>query len=249
MRFPARILAAFACAAAVAFVALPALADPSAPPGDEPAPRGIILAPTNALELELDVGYTQPFGSLTREAGFGDVAHAGFGSGGALAWRVSPRFAIAGYGSFHQSTPDASMHGGMVFGGAGGLEATVHFLPYRLADPYLTVGSGYRLLFEAPGGLADNHMLHGFEALKTNVGVDFRVTKSLAIGPMIGADMNVFVWDLDETRNVNVAIPDRGLSTFVFAGVGGRMDLLGRRVAPARSMAMASDPSTLGAVR
>jgi hypothetical protein len=119
----------------------------------------------------------------------------------------------------------------MVYGGAGGLAADLHFRPYRLVDPYLVVGAGYRLFFVSPAGPPHNHMFHGFEPLKTDVGVDFRISKDFALGPKLSADLNVFVWDLDETEGVNRVIDQKSVSTFFFAGVGGKFDVLGKRVA------------------
>ena len=218
--------------AALVVIAPQAHADPAQPATDEPvAPKGTILAPTNALELQFHLGYTQPFGQLSKNVATQDVAGAGFGSGGALAWRINPHFGLAGFGAFHHSKADASLNGGMVFGLAGGLRGDYHFLPYRLVDPYVDAGAGYRLLFVHPGGPPDNHMLHGFEPFKGEVGVDFRVTKDFAIGPMIGADVNVFTWDLDEHTGVNDTIAQKGVSTWFFAGVSGKMDVLGKRVA------------------
>lgn len=198
---------------------------------DEAPPEGTMLAPNRALELQFNAGYTQPFGHFARGLDARDVASAGFVGGGALALRLTPRFALTGYGSFHHSAPGDQLDGGMVFGGTGGVGANIHLRPYAWVDPYFDVGAGYRLLFIAPDGAADNHMLHGFEALKASFGVDFRISESFALGPMIGADVNVLLWDFNETRGSNDAIRRDGVSTFLFAGVAGKLDLMGTRVA------------------
>jgi hypothetical protein len=194
------------------------------------APRGTILAPKNALELQFNAGYTQPFGPVGGNVDFSNVARAGFGSGGALAFRLTPHFAFAGYGSFHQSVPDERL-GGMAYGMAGGLSASYHALPYRLVDPVVTLGTGYRLLFISPAGPADNHMFHGFELLKAEGSVDFRIPKDFALGPMLGADVNLFLWDLNEGTGMNNPLAMKGVSTFFFAGVAGKLDVLGKRIA------------------
>lgn len=194
------------------------------------APEGTILAPKNALELQFNAGYTQPFGHLGGTTQMSDVASAGFQGAGALVWRLTPWWGVAGYGGFHQSAVGDSLDGGMVFGGAGGVAANFHFNPYRLVDPYLVAGAGYRLLFLAPGTTADNHMMHGFEVLKTDFGVDFRTSKNFALGPMIGATVDAFAWDYNETQSDNNVIRQRGVSTFIFAGISGKMDVLGARV-------------------
>jgi hypothetical protein len=218
--------------------------------GEAAAPPGTILAPKNALELQFEAGYTQPIGQLAGDVNMSDVLHAGFVGGGALALRLSPRFAVAGYGSFHQSAPDARL-GGMVFGGAGGLMGEIHALPYNLVDPFVAVGAGYRLLFVAPHGPPDNHMFHGFEVLKTDAGVDFRISKDFALGPMLGAAVDVFVWDLNETQHTNTAIANTTLSAFFFAGIAGKFDVLGKRVPEpgAAKVIPASGPPTAREVK
>ncbi len=220
-------------------VASSALAEEAAVDRETP-PEGTMLAPARALELQFNAGYTQPFGHFQRGVDARDVASAGFVGGGALALRLTPRFAITGYGSFHHSAPGDDLDGGMVFGGTGGIGTNIHLRPYAWVDPYFDIGAGYRLLFIAPDGPADNHMLHGFEALKASFGVDFRISESFALGPMIGADVNVLLWDFNETQGTNEALRRDGVSTFLFAGVAGKLDLLGSRVAKpgARPVAM-----------
>ncbi|NUP11373.1 MAG: hypothetical protein HOW73_35450 [Polyangiaceae bacterium] len=194
------------------------------------APPGTILAPKNALELQFEAGYTQPFGGLTGTTAMSDVAQAGFTGGGALVYRISPLFGLSGYGGFHHLTTGDDLDGGMVFGGAGGVAANFHLRPYNLVDPYFIAGAGYRLLFVSPDGPADNHMYHGFQPLKANFGVDFRTSESFAIGPMIGADLNVLLWDFNMGTGVNELIQRDRISTFLFAGVSGKFDVLGERV-------------------
>jgi hypothetical protein len=195
------------------------------------APPAFTLAPSGAFELQFNAGYVQPFGELSDAVDMGDFADAGFTGGGALALRLTPSYAIVGYGGFGHWVADDRLAGGSVFGGAGGLAAGFHFLPHELVDPVLQLGAGYRLLFVAPGDDRNNHMLHGFQVLRADFIVDFRLTEDFALGPMISADLNVFPWDLDTTTGINRPIDEPRVSTFFFTGVAGRHDLLGARVA------------------
>lgn len=195
------------------------------------APPGTILAPSNAFELQFNAGYFQPFGELSDTVDMGDLADAGFTGGGALAWRLTPTYGVVGYGGFGHSVADDRLNDGGVFGGAGGVAASFHFLPYNLVDPVLQVGAGYRLMFVAPGDERDNHMFHGFQVLRTDFVLDFRTSDHFAIGPMISADINVLPWDLNTSTGTNSSVDEPRVSTFFFAGVAGRHDLLGSRVA------------------
>ncbi len=202
---------------------------------------------SSAFELQFNAGYVQPFGELSDTVDMGEFADAGFTGGGALAWRLRPSYAIVGYGGFGHWVADERLAGGGVFGGAGGLAAGFHFLPHNLVDPVLQLGAGYRLLFVAPGDERDNHMLHGFQVLKADFVVDFRITEDFALGPMLSADLNVLPWDLDTTSGAHTAIDEPRVNTFFFAGVAGRHDLLGARVAKRAAQVVAVEATSLPA--
>lgn len=228
-----RLRIAFPLVASCLFVAVEAFAQQTAVDASvaaPDAPPGFTLAPSGAFELQFNAGYIQPFGELSNTVDMGDFVDAGFTGGGALAWRLTPRYAVVGYGGFGHWVADDRLAGGGVFGGAGGLAASFHFLPHELVDPVLQLGAGYRLLFVAPGDERDNHMLHGFQVLRADFVVDFRLTEDFALGPMLSADLNVLPWDLNTTTNDNSSIEDPRVNTFFFAGVAGRHDLLGSRV-------------------
>jgi len=196
----------------------------------EQAPAGTVLAPKNAFEIGVEGGYTQPFGMIDQSRNINDFAKAGGAVGLSLAYRMSPLFAIGATGQYHESVAaselgaDSSMRGV-----AAGLQAAFHFMPYRVLDPYATLGTGYRVMWMSPQNGVDSQ-LHGFEILKGQVGLDFRVDKSVALGPVAGADLNLFVWDRASTTGINATIPSKSVNTFIFAGVGGKFDLGGERV-------------------
>lgn len=196
---------------------------------DVEAPAGTVLAPRNAVEIGVEGGYTQPFGMIDRERNIHDTAKAGGAVGLSLGYRFSPVFAFGATGQFHESVPDSTLGSdGAVRGVAAGVQAAFHFMPYRMIDPYATVGSGYRLLWQSPTS-GENTLTHGFEAVKATAGVDFRVNKNIALGPVIGADLNVFLWDRSEANGVNNTIANKSVNTFLFGGLGGKFDIGGKR--------------------
>ena len=221
-------------ASTAVFVAAEASAQEDVPEEEEikpTPPPGTILAPANALELQFSAGYVQPFGALSDTVDMGDIADAGFTGGGALAWRLTPQYGVVGYGGFGHWVADDRLDDGKVYGGAGGVAASFHFNPYHLVDPVLQVGAGYRLLFVAPGDERDNHMLHGFQVLNAQLAIDFRTSDHFAIGPMLSTDINVLPFDHNLSTGDNSTVDAPRVNTFFFAGVAGRHDLLGTRVA------------------
>jgi hypothetical protein len=179
-----------------------------------------VSAPSNAFELSTGMFYTQPFGTLQGGVPMASVATPGvaFDLGGA--YRMSPRWAFGASAQFQELTPERNS------GARGltvGLGAAYHFDPYRTSDPWVQAGMGFRALWET----RDNERQltsTGFELGKVTAGVDFHMVEGSTIAPMIGADLNLFLW---QDGNTSVAISNPALSTFVFAGVQGRFDFGG----------------------
>ena len=97
---------------------------------------------------------------------------------------------------------------------------TVHASPYARVDPWIRLGTGYRLLWDVHPIEAANTtpLYHGFDALTGKLGVDLRVARDVAIAPVIGADLQTFVW-----QN-STALQTAQLATFVYGGLQGRFD-------------------------
>ena len=66
------------------------------------------------------------------------------------------------------------------------------------------------------------------ENLRRNY-VNARKPKAVAIGPLVGADLNMFVWRNPEGAVGNIELADKRVNTYIFAGVQGRFDLGGAR--------------------
>jgi hypothetical protein len=176
-----------------------------------------IPAPTNSFELSTGTSYTQPFGSLQGGVPMTSVASPGiaFDLGGA--YRMSPHWAFGASGQYQELTPERNSGArGLTFG----LDAGYHFDPYRTSDPWVQVGGGFRALWETR---VNSPLLTttGFELGKVTAGVDFHMLEGSVLAPMIGADLNLFLWQ-DGAGIVKIADPR--LSTFIFAGIQGRID-------------------------
>jgi len=192
-----------------------------------------LAAPKRAFELTLDAGYTQGFGSLQSGVGFPSVAGAGVGFDLGLGYRVDPHWGVALTGQYYEL--DAKCASG-TRGVTGGIAASYHFLPFTRIDPWVQLGTGYRLLWETYDGPTPTLLSHGFQFAKLTAGVDFRLSPEVAIAPVVGADINVFFWQHD---GGNTTISDPRASTFIFAGVQGRFDMGGTRETPGGTQAAA----------
>lgn len=199
--------------------------------------RSPVRAPRGAFEIGVNTGYTQGFGNIAQGERVGRSADAGAGVGLNLAYRATPAFSIGVTGQGQQFNADGRLgSGARVRGLATSVDATVHFAPYQRIDPFLSLGTGYRLLWTAPRGADNNELTHGFQLARVNVGLDVRVHDSVALGPMIGADLNMFVWRNPEGRVGNERIDDLGVNTFIYGGLQGRFDVGGRREAQIREV-------------
>jgi hypothetical protein len=182
-------------------------------------------APRAALELRASAGYSQGVGSLDSGGGqtVQDVASVGGGIDIGIGFRVSPHLSVGTYATgalYSPVTPDASVRSL-----AGGLEAAWHFRPYGSLDPWISLGVGYRAFWESPPG-EDTTVWQGFEIGRLGVGVDYRLSPSIALGPTIVADLAYF------SKKPNAAGANGfiggALGGFVSAGVGARFDFFGQ---------------------
>jgi hypothetical protein len=198
---------------------------------DEPIDSYTDLAPRNAFEIGVQGGYTQPFGDLEQGSDISDVIDAGGEVALELNWRISPRYAFGGTARFHESVVDDQLGENFdVRGGSANIQGTFHLAPFSVADPYITLGAGYRVLSLVPEGPLDATIRHGFEFARAQVGLDFRVSRDVALGPNAGVAGNVFLWEDSPTTTGNETIDDPRPNAFVFAGLTGRFDLGGTRV-------------------
>ncbi|HEY2368884.1 MAG TPA: OmpA family protein [Polyangiaceae bacterium] len=195
-------------------------------PVDRPEPQKPDV-PVNALEITGAVGYTQGFGEIVDGLNVNKVITAGLGTELGLNYRFSPHLALGVYGQYNQFDAQRT---DTARGLAAGLGLTYHILPFEHWDPWLQFATGYRMLWET--GPSDSNtptvMTHGFEPARLTVGLDYRVSRDIAISPQAGIDLSVPAW---QTVNGNTtALNDPRPSTYVFAGMGVRFDLTSKYV-------------------
>ena len=168
--------AALACAG----LAAPALAQSRTTEGEiVTAP---LRAPRGAFELGAELGYTQGFGAVRQGTSVRDLAGAGMALGVGVGVRVSPTFSIGATGQLAGFNANEALPlGTAVRGATAGVEATFHIAPFARADPWVSVGGGYRMLWEVPQGSAPTTLTHGFELAKITVGVDLRPSEDVAV--------------------------------------------------------------------
>ena len=177
-----------------------------------------------AFELTVATGYTQGFGSLQSNVGMPSVAQAGIGFDLAAGYRIDPRWALSLGGQYQEF--DAQRANG-ARGFAGTLAAQFHIDPNVRLDPWVELGTGYRMLWETASSPAPNVLTHGVEIARARLGLDLRISPEIALSPLVGADATVFLWQ-DAVSSTAISSPS--VATFVFGGIQGRLDLGGTKV-------------------
>jgi hypothetical protein len=212
-------------AAALAVLLVPALA--SAQPAEKTYIEQGVPAPSQALEITVGTGYTQPFGILRKGVGMPSIAHEGVGAEASLGYRADPHFAVSIGGQYQELTANTAAG---TRGVAGTLAVAYHIAPQTRTDPFLELGAGYRLFWIVPQASAQAPVAleHGFQLVRGRAGLDLRLSPDIALAPVVGADVTTFLWE--DIGGNNTAIASPGVSTFVFAGVLGRFDLGGTKV-------------------
>jgi hypothetical protein len=189
-----------------------------------------VPAPSNAIELGIATGYTQGVGPI----GGGmqhveDVSSAGGTVELDAMYRINPTFAVGAYGSFSEyATGDHVAGSDDVFGATAGIQAAAHLRPARSVDPWVSLGTGWRGLWLSPE-TGKNTSLQGLELARLQVGVDYRISQDVAIAPVIGGSLNLFVSQDSPMTTDYTEITDKKVNFIGFAGLAGRFDLGGKR--------------------
>ncbi|HEU4727412.1 MAG TPA: hypothetical protein VFT22_05980 [Kofleriaceae bacterium] len=148
----------------------------------------------NALEIAVGTGYTQGGGKLGGALGnLEDVSGPGAAFELDLGYRIIPQLTLGAYGTFsayqHGDAIDSSTD---VLGATAGLQAAWHFRPETSVDPWISLGAGWKGLWLNP---SDGKVtsLQGLELARLQVGADYRITREIAIAPVIGGSLSMFV--------------------------------------------------------
>jgi hypothetical protein len=194
----------------------------SATAGAQEEPRAGRPAPSDVFELRVGSAYTQGFGHVAPGQPVLDVAGPGAGFNVDADYRVDTRTSLGLQGEVQEFE---SRHNVAARGVAGNLGVTTHASPLGRGDPWLRVGTGYRLLWSVNPTSEPTTLLHGFELAKATVGYDVRVSPDIALAPAVGAALDLFVWQAQ--GGLNTALDAPQVCAFVFAGLQGRFDMGG----------------------
>lgn len=201
-------------------LATPALAEPTAVTKAMPVVD-------NALEVALAASSSYGRGGLgdTMPA-LDDVAKPGLALDLSVGYRATPAFLVGGYltlGGYGH--PDDDDHG--AFTAALGIEADFHLMPAAKLDPWISIGTGVKLLvLDDPDGR--ERALTGLELAKVQVGLDYRVSPRFAIGPVLGASASMYSDIHDDAMSEDpIAIDDKDINWTFSLGVLGRFDVFG----------------------
>jgi hypothetical protein len=207
-----------------------AIADPGALNPDAFNLSGALdreVAPTRtSLEIAVGGGYTQGVGGAGSAGQLEDITGAGGTAEVQLGLRVTPTFSIGAYGTLARFQPgDAMTTGGRAHAATAGLQAIWHARESRSLDPWISVGAGWRGLWLSPKDAASSSA-YGAELVRVQLGVDYRISPSVAITPVIGASASVFVVEGGPMTDLS-SIDDKELNLYGFTGLLGRFDIGG----------------------
>jgi hypothetical protein len=190
-----------------------------------------VAAPSNAVEIGVATGYTQgvgPMGGSTQQH-VEDVARAGGAVELDAMYRINPTFAVGAYGSFSKyATGDHISDQNDVLGATAGIQAAAHLRPERSVDPWMSLGAGWRGLWQSPD-TGKTTSLQGLELARLQLGVDYRVSEDVSISPVIGGSLNMFLSEDGPMTTKYTEISDKKANFIGFAGLAGRFDLGGKR--------------------
>lgn len=199
------------------------------------------LAPKKTFEIGVGAGYSQGTGQVV-DVGerVSDFARAGAEAQLDLGYRLHENWFVGGYGSYAYYRSGANAPDGSdTYGITAGAQGQYHFRPLRRWDPWVGFGLGYRGLFENRD-TGPTESRHGIQLMRFRFGVDLRASPGVALGPQLGIDATMFTGiDRAATSGVErISTDNLSVSTFFFAGVGGRFDFNTERI-PSETRRMA----------
>jgi hypothetical protein len=184
----------------------------------------------NAFEIGVGTGYAQGGGKLGGDMGsLEDVS----GPGGLVelnvGYRLIPELTLGAYGTFSKFQKGDDLTSDTdVLGATAGIQAAWHFRPTRSVDPWVSLGGGWKGLWLDPSS-GKTTSLQGFELARLQIGADYRVSPDVAITPVIGGSLSMFVSQDSAMTNDLTEIEDKEVNFTGFAGLAGRFDIGGTR--------------------
>jgi hypothetical protein len=205
----------------LAALATPALANPTT------EVTHTLPAIDSALELSLASSSSYGRGGLGGTMpDVDDVAKPGLALDLSIGYRATPAFLIGGYMTLGgYGNPDSDDHGAVT--AALGIEVDYHLMPTAKLDPWISVGTGVKLMAIDTGDGVER-ALTGLELAKVQVGLDYRLSPRFAIGPVLGASATMYRSLHDDTMSDDpIAIEDQDINWTFSLGVLGRFDAFG----------------------
>jgi len=214
-----------ASAMTLAGLLLTGTASAQRPGSGEQGVSGAPPAPGQALELSVGTGYAQGFGNVgNRLPPITDTSGAGGAIAVAVGYRVDPTLQFDLYGTGAQFARGNNVDGSAsIYSATLGIEAAWHLLPQQRFDPWVSLGTGWRgyWVSTTPG----TSSMHAWELARLQVGVDYRLSRTVALAPVIGADLSMFYAQESVGQATFSGVGEPALTPFVFAGVLGRFDI------------------------
>jgi hypothetical protein len=185
---------------------------------------------TRALELGLGAGYSQGAGKLGGTMGnLEDVSGAGGLVEVSLGYRIIPQLSVGAYGTFSKLQKGDHVVGNAdVLGATAGAQAVWHFRADRSVDPWVSLGAGWKALWVYPVN-SPTSSLQGLELARLQIGADYRVSREVAIAPVIGASLSMFISEENQMTSSLTEIQDKKVNVTGFAGLAGRFGVSGGR--------------------
>jgi hypothetical protein len=184
------------------------------------------LPAASGVEIAVGTGYSQGTGKISTEmANVQDLS----GPGGAaqldVGYRLRPYLTLGGYGTFGMYNDGSAIPNSTdVYGATAGIQAAYHFRADRSVDPWVRLGTGWKAMWLNPqAGKATS--LQGLELARLQVGVDYRITPTVAITPVVGGSMGMFLSQNSQMTNNYDQLTDRKLNFTGFAGFAGTFDI------------------------
>ena len=189
-----------------------------------------VPAVKSAFEIGVATGYTQSGGKLGGNMlSLEDVSGPGAAVEVDVGYRIIPELAVGAYGTFAKYQNGDSIDGSTdVLGATAGIQAAWHFRPDRSVDPWVSLGTGWKGVWLNPtNGKVTS--LQGLELARLQIGADYRITKDIAISPVIGGSLSLFVSQDSAMTTDLTEIQDKKVNFPGVAGLAGRFDLGGSR--------------------
>jgi len=185
------------------------------------------VAPTGrALEIAVGGGYTQGAGGAGAAGSIEDVTGAGGNVELQVGVRIRPSFTLGAYGTLARFDAGDMLPEGRAWGATGGVQARWNAREDRSIDPWISVGAGWRGLWLSPSS-GGSSSAHGVELLRVQLGVDYRISPSFAITPVVGASASTFLVEDGPLSDGLTRVRDNQLDVYGFTGVLGRFDIGG----------------------